>query len=477
MHSGKITPPIGTNSSKWTYFIKKNTASTGFADFWGMNHAGIFLSLLFILVFAGSIALVGHLKNNGGQSGGYVCPPCGCSMHDKILPAPGVCTKCGMPLISVERGQSRVFVAIFRSSTTNFYHHKLFYPVNFLAIFLGAFAFFRFRRELPMLLFFVFFGSFVLYSFKNQLYGTNYSMQAAKKWAFFPISFLLAAGPALFLYFSIKDKSGAVFSLRDWLHFLPAGLVFGLDAALFLGPETWRNLALYNNYDHFPGLAEQITFLVSSTFYGILATKTAREILPADPLFEIWQRTLRLFLYLITAALAVMIFGNLFFFDLMSTWLDYHPVWLCIAAFTLWSSYFLVFKKEVIFQKIAEKENRLSDEKIAAWKTALETVMETQKPYLKPDLSLQMLAQTVGLKEKDLSEVLNIGCGKPFHDFINFYRVEALKGLLLDTEKQHLTNFALAQEAGFNSKSTFFGLFKKITGMTPGEFKRLHDRT
>lgn len=38
----------------------------------------------------------------------------------------------------------------------------------------------------------------------------------------------------------------------------------------------------------------------------------------------------------------------------------------------------------------------------------------------------------------------------------------------------YLTNFALAQEDGFNSKSAFFGLFKKITGMTPGEFKRLH---
>lgn len=83
-----------------------------------------------------------------------------------------------------------------------------------------------------------------------------------------------------------------------------------------------------------------------------------------------------------------------------------------------------------------------------------------------------MLAQVIGMKDKDLSEVLNSGFSRNFHDFVNYYRIEAVKRLLLDPEKQHLTNFAMAQEAGFHSKSTFFGLFKKNTGMTPGEFKK-----
>ena len=98
--------------------------------------------------------------------------------------------------------------------------------------------------------------------------------------------------------------------------------------------------------------------------------------------------------------------------------------------------------------------------------------MVQQKPCLQPDLSLPMLAQFVGIKDKDLSEVLNVGFAKSFHDFLHFYRIEAVKKLLLNPDKQHLTNFALAQEAGFHSKSAFFGLFKKYVGMTPGEFKR-----
>ncbi len=446
-------------------------AETGrFAVFCDMNHAGVLLSVLYCLLLAGSVALVGELRAGGsGEGGGYVCPPCGCSQHGRVLPGPGACEGCGMPLIPASRGRNRAFEAIFESSETNFYHHKLFYPVNFLAIFLGASAFFRFRRELPMVFFFVFFGSFVLYSFKNQLYGTEYSMHATAKWAFFPASFLLAAGPALFFYFSTARSAEARFSRRDLLHFLPAGIVHGLHTALFLGPETWRQAAFYNNYDHFPGLAEQLAFVASGSYYSILTARAGREGAPGR-----FGRGLLTFLMTAIGVMAVMVFGNFHFFDLMSTWLDYHPLWLCIAAFTLWSSYFLVFKKEVIFQPLKNlpKETRLPNGKIMAAKAALEAAMASQRPYRNPDLTLQMLAQSVGLKEKDLSEVLNNGCGKSFYDFVNFYRIEEVKTALLDADKQHLTNFAIAQESGFNSKSAFFGLFKKHVGTTPGEFKK-----
>ncbi len=443
--------------------------------FQNMNHPGILITILFLAVLSGSIALVGALKNNGGRAGGYVCPPCGCSQHDLIHDTPGVCTGCGMPLITVERTHSKSWEALFESAETNFYHHKFFYPVNFLALFIGILALFRFKNELPTVLFFVFFGSLVLYSFKNQLYGTAYSMHASRKWAFFPISFLLATGPALYLYFKKILTGENDLTGNDRLHFLPAAVVFLLNAGAFFGFENWRQLAMYNNYDHFPGLAEQLTFIGSSAYYSFLIGALFRNSEYPDPRFQKWQRQLRIFLAIVTIGLTVMILGNLFYFDLMSTWLDYHPVWLFIAVFTLWSIYVLVFRKEVIFQKSPVKESRWPDVKILLWKDALETVMHHQRPYLNPDLSLQMLAQMVGIKEKDLSEVLNIGLGKSFHDYINLYRIEEVKRLLLNPEKQHLTNFAMAQEAGFNSKSAFFGLFKKHLGMTPGAFKRKNE--
>jgi len=46
--------------------------------------------------------------------------------------------------------------------------------------------------------------------------------------------------------------------------------------------------------------------------------------------------------------------------------------------------------------------------------------------------------------------------------------------MLLDPDDQQFTNFAIAQQAGFSSKSTFFHLFKKHTGMTLGAYKKKH---
>lgn len=437
-----------------------------------MNHPGIYFSILFLATLTGSIFLVRDLKYNGNRPGAYVCPPCGCSNHHILLDVPGECQGCGMPLIPAERRRSKLWEAFFMDMPTSFYHHKFFYPANFLALFICFFALFRFKRELPAVLFFVFFLSLALYSFKNQLYGTSYSMYASPQWAFFPISFLLAAGPALFLYGVKSIYPDKHFRRKDGLHFLPALIVLGFNTVCFFAPPDWRRLAIYNNYDNFPGLAEQLTFIGSGIFYTVLAEKMMCRSDQATRRFQKWYRQQRVFLASAVTSLAVMILVNLYYYNLMSTWLDYHPLWFCIAVFTMWNTYYLVFNKETVFQKGIARDNRLPDDRMARWKNVLENVMRTQKPYLNPALSLQLLAQTVGLKEKDLSEVLNTGFSKSFHEYVNTYRIEEVKRLLLNPEKQYLTNFAMAQEAGFRSRSAFFGLFKKYVGLTPGEFKQ-----
>ncbi len=460
---------MGANASKWTTFGQRSGKITRICPlFHRMKHPGVYFTGLWLALMPLGYCLVQALKVESGQAGGYVCPPCGCPMHDKVFEFPGKCSHCKMPLVSVNRKHNEVWEAIFFRREVAYIHHKFFYPVNFLALFIGLFGLYRYRREIQMVLFLVFFLSLALYSFKHQLYSSSYSMNASERWAFFPLSFLLAAGPALYLYFSSLKKSGRVFSRQDWLHFLPALLVFLVEALLFIVPEAWRDFAIFNNYDHYPGLSEQITFLASGTYYCFCIKNLGNN----DAGVSRWQLGFPVFLMTVAGVLAIMVAGNLYFSDLMSTWLDYHPVWLVIAVFSLWSTYLLVFKKEVLYQKEVRKENRLTDPKLAAWKAETETVMQTRKPYLNPDLSLQTLAQMIGIKEKDLSEVLNIGFSKSFHDYVNQYRIEEVKKMLLDPGKRHLTNFALAQEAGFNSKSAFFGLFKKHVGMTPGEFKQ-----
>ena len=62
--------------------------------------------------------------------------------------------------------------------------------------------------------------------------------------------------------------------------------------------------------------------------------------------------------------------------------------------------------------------------------------------------------------------------GKSFPDFINQYRIEEAKKRLLDPAKKHYTVLAIAEEVGFNSKSSFNNVFKKHVKMTPSEFRK-----
>ncbi|MBL4709533.1 MAG: AraC family transcriptional regulator [Flavobacteriales bacterium] len=94
-----------------------------------------------------------------------------------------------------------------------------------------------------------------------------------------------------------------------------------------------------------------------------------------------------------------------------------------------------------------------------------------ERLFTNPKLDLRTLSKRVELSEKEVSRIINQQSDSNFYKFINKFRINEFK-LLLDSEKaQQFSIFGLAQEAGFNSKSTFYKVFKEIEGTTPNELK------
>ena len=60
--------------------------------------------------------------------------------------------------------------------------------------------------------------------------------------------------------------------------------------------------------------------------------------------------------------------------------------------------------------------------------------------------------------------------GKKFYDYVNGLRVDEFKRVVRVPGSEKLTLFALAQQCGFNSKSSFNRYFKKVTGQSPSEY-------
>jgi AraC-like DNA-binding protein len=101
---------------------------------------------------------------------------------------------------------------------------------------------------------------------------------------------------------------------------------------------------------------------------------------------------------------------------------------------------------------------------------ALLKYMEEEKPYLNSKLKLFDISNALNYSQTKLSQILSQKLNTNFTDFTNKYRVEAFKE---NTQKDSLHQYtlsSLSQQCGFNSRSSFFNVFKKITGQTPLEY-------
>lgn len=94
------------------------------------------------------------------------------------------------------------------------------------------------------------------------------------------------------------------------------------------------------------------------------------------------------------------------------------------------------------------------------------------RPYTEPDLTLAELAGQLNMNTRRLSEVINRYFGQNFMDFINSYRIDYAKLRLKNPVDPKETIAEVMYDVGFNSKSSFYTIFKQKTGKTPSEFKR-----
>lgn len=96
--------------------------------------------------------------------------------------------------------------------------------------------------------------------------------------------------------------------------------------------------------------------------------------------------------------------------------------------------------------------------------------MHIEKYYMDSELTLVDLAARMRVPPNHLSQVINEREGKKFYDYVNGLRLDEFKRVVLLPGSEKLTLFALAQQCGFNSKSSFNRYFRKVTGQSPSEY-------
>lgn len=145
-----------------------------------------------------------------------------------------------------------------------------------------------------------------------------------------------------------------------------------------------------------------------------------------------------------------------------------------IFPFTPNEKFQIVKLIETNFNIQNEKKKLISDEDLEENKNKLLHLLQVNKIYLDSELSLVKLASIMNISTHILSYIINSGFNENFYQLINRFRIEKAKILILDPKMNHLSILGIGFEVGFNSKTVFNTTFKKATGFTPSEYKKLN---
>jgi AraC-like DNA-binding protein len=159
---------------------------------------------------------------------------------------------------------------------------------------------------------------------------------------------------------------------------------------------------------------------------------------------------------------------------------DWYPLYIPLVAIIYFlgaKGYFIGVRQPRALSNATERKPPaapIPEEKLGQVIAVLQKLMLEDRIWLDADLNLGKMAQSCGVAPKTLSIVLNQHLGMSFTDYVNRYRVDAVKERILRPESRQLTIAGLAYECGFNSLPTFQRAFKASTGMSPTEYVTVH---
>ncbi|SDI84248.1 helix-turn-helix domain-containing protein [Chryseobacterium jejuense] len=284
----------------------------------------------------------------------------------------------------------------------------------------------------------------------------NFNPQLSKTYLQIGLSACFFIGPLLYFFVrSILQNLNYSFAKYSLIFLMIAISVFGFLLPYKENPELWRRIIYY--------------FINTQWFiFIVLSIYEARQI------FRKLVTYRNQISYQETWVLSVI--GGVF-----AIWLSYslsrYTSYISGAltfSFSFYISFLLIYyaKNKTLISVISKEKyiNKIDEKLVKEIQEKINILFETKKIYTNPDLTLSILAKELSIRPQLLSQFINANLNKSFTQFINEYRIDEAKRLL--KESTQLKIDAVGFESRFNSSSTFYSSFKKITGTTPSNYQK-----
>jgi AraC-like DNA-binding protein len=332
---------------------------------------------------------------------------------------------------------------------------------------------------------------------------------------YIPMQNLYLMGPVIFFYVQSLLNPSFRFGKKDWLHLLPGMLYLLYSLIMFVTDQLIlkRYYFLADNMDRdfdywyqATGLLSMLVyFFISLRYYSLFQKLMLQVVSYADTILFRWVKNFLLaFLMMQVLHIGFEIFSVIF--PILKSYVGSWWFFFCFAVISYYiaiTGYSNSIETKVPFKlnlrgykpllllqySAAEtgKNNFIEDVEVieiageqigkeedssllAEWKPKIEAMLKNEKAYEAAELSLTQVAKQLKTNPSVISRVINQGFQVNFNDFVNNYRIEAVKEKLLVGEQKTQTLLGIAYDCGFNSKATFNRAFKKATGSSPKEW-------
>jgi len=323
---------------------------------------------------------------------------------------------------------------------------------------------------------------------------------------YIPFQQLFFIGPAIYFYTKSLLNPSFKFLRKDWIHLIPGLvyivyrlIVFSVDK-IILGQyyfyENGRDKNLDTWYQMAGFVSMLIYFLLCLRYYADYKKIIFQTLSYADTVLFGWVRR-----YLITFLIMQVLW--LVFFLFYPDWGNFKEKWWYYLTFSSLIYYIAItgytnnlksvtsFKSSVLgpdHVKFLDTEiytheiqngrqlelesiiNHTENESLEHWKIRILNLIETEKVFLNPNLTLMDMANLLNTNQTLVSKMINQGFRMNFNDFINEFRVkDVIEAFHQGKYKKH-TLLGISFDSGFNSKTSFNRSFKKHTGLSPKEY-------
>ena len=303
-------------------------------------------------------------------------------------------------------------------------------------------------------------------------------------------SFPLIFGPLTYFYVKVLEDGTLPRNYKR--HFIPVWL-----SLIYLVPVLIKNtfgspdwiMPLFGNMRHWLWFFRAVVVAqnISLITYGVILLQDLKKYAPSDSSDQA-EAVKKSWLKKVILAYNGFVWGYLLYWvlvwtDMIRVEYDY-TISFAISVFIYMTGY-LGFRQPEIFNGVEQQKKEaeakysrstLKPEQLILLKERLIQLMEEKKPFLNSELKIQQLSEMMGISSHQLSQLVNEQLGLSYPEFIHKYRIREAERLLSDPNYAETKILSIAFDVGYSNKATFNSAFKKLTGMSPLEFKRAQSR-